>query len=70
MYEYIKNANKPYLLIANKADKIAITKVDDRILELRKELNLKEEEILLPFSSERKIYKEKVWDNILDQIET
>lgn len=64
MYEYIKSTNKPYLIIANKADKIAITKVDDAILEIRKELKLSESEILLPFSTERRIYTEKVWEHI------
>ncbi len=65
MYEYIKSANKPYLIIANKADKIAVTKVEDMVLEIKKELNLKTEEIILPFSSERKIYTDNVWSNLL-----
>lgn len=64
MYEYIKSTNKPYLIIANKADKIAVTKVDEAISEIRKELNLNENEILLPFSAERKIYSDEVWKNI------
>ena len=61
MYEYIKSTSKPYLIIANKADKIAPTKVDARILEIRQELNLSKEEKLLPFSSERRIYQEETW---------
>ena len=64
MYEYIKSTNKPYLIIANKADKIAVTKVDEAIVEIKKELEIKEDEILLPFSAERKIYTEKVWEHI------
>jgi len=64
MYHYIKNTKKPYIIIANKADKIAVTKVQERILEMREELGLKEEEIILPFSAERKIYTENVWNNI------
>lgn len=64
MYDYIKNTGKPYLIIANKADKIAVTKVDNVILEMKKTLNSEEKEIILPFSSERKIYKEDVWNNI------
>ena len=63
--QYIKSANKPYLIIANKADKIAVTKVEDMVLEIKKELNLKTEEIILPFSSERKIYTDNVWSNLL-----
>lgn len=64
MYEYIKNTKKPYLIVANKADKIAITKVDDAILEIRKQLDLKDTQIVIPFSAERKIYSEDVWNNI------
>lgn len=64
MYEYIKTTNKPYIIIANKADKIAVTKVDEAIFEIKKELNINPEEIILPFSSERKIYKEDVWKEV------
>ena len=61
MYEYIKNTNKHYLIVA---DKIAVTKVEEAILDIRKELKIKPEEILIPFSSERKIYIEDTWNNI------
>ena len=64
MYEYIKQTDKPYILIANKADKIAVTKVEDAVLEIKKDLKMKENEIILPFSSERKIYIDEVWKNI------
>lgn len=64
MYEYIKNVNKPYLIIANKADKIAVTKVEERVNEMKKEFGLTQDEIILPFSSERKIYTENIWNNI------
>lgn len=64
MYEYIKSTNKPYLIIANKADKIAVTKVPERVLELKEELGLEEDEIILPFSAERRIYSDNVWEKI------
>ena len=64
MHEYIKNTKRPYLIVANKADKIAVTKVEDRISEMRKELHLKDEEILLPFSSKSKIYVENMWKEL------
>lgn len=64
MYEYIKSTGKPYLIIANKADKIAVTKVDDAVEEIKKELETNEKEIVIPFSSERRIYIEEVWNNI------
>ena len=64
MYEYIKSTNKPYLIVANKADKIAVTKVDASVLEIKKELCLGESEVIIPFSAERKIYTENAWKNL------
>ena len=64
MYDYIKSTNRPYIIVANKADKIAVTKVNNSIMDIKKELNLTDEEKLLPFSSERKIYIEDIWNCI------
>ena len=64
MYDYIIKQNIPCLIIANKADKIAVTKVSDRVLELQNILNPLKDLTFLPFSSERKIYVEDIW-NIL-----
>ena len=57
MYNYIISSGLPCLILANKADKIAITKVDDTVKALQKELNPIGDIPTLPFSSERKIYK-------------
>lgn len=65
MYDYIKNTNAPFIIIANKADKIAISKVDSYINNLRNKLNLDNNTIILPFSSTKKIYTDKVLE-ILD----
>ena len=64
MYNYIISSGLPCLILANKADKIAITKVDDTVKSLQKELNPIGDIPTLPFSSERKIYKEDVWEFI------
>ncbi len=64
MYEYIKSTNKPYLIVANKADKMAITKVSEAVKDMRQELQMNDEEKIIPFSSERKIYVEDTWNNI------
>ena len=64
MYNYIISYGLPCLILANKADKIAITKVDDTVKALQKELNPIGDIPTLPFSSERKIYKEDVWEFI------
>ena len=64
MYNYIISSDKPFLIIANKADKIAPTKVIDTCKNLQKEINPLMDAKMLPFSSEKKIYIEDVWDYI------
>ena len=66
MYDYIFKTNLPCLIIANKADKIAVTKVESAVNSLQKILNPLKDIVFLPFSSERKIYTDDVW-NILKQ---
>ena len=64
MYNYIINTNSPCLVIANKADKIAVTKVDNAVQDLQNSLNPLKDLTFMPFSSERKIYSEDVWSFI------
>lgn len=63
MFEYIKRTNLPFMLIANKADKIAVTKVDMELEKIKETLGLSFS-TLLPFSAERKIYSDDVWNEI------
>lgn len=67
MYDYIIKENFPCIVIANKADKIALTKVNDEVKKLQKELNPLNDLTFMPFSSERKIYTEDV-KNIIEEI--
>lgn len=39
MYQYIINTNSPCLIVANKSDKIAVTKVSGVLEDLQQELN-------------------------------
>ena len=64
MYRYIISSGFPCLILANKADKIAVTKVDGVVNDLQKQLNPIRDITTLPFSSERKIYKDDVWEFI------
>lgn len=63
MYDYILKSNLPFMVLANKADKIAVTKVDAEVQKIKKILGISYSTIL-PFSSERKIYQETVWKEI------
>ncbi len=64
MYNYIINTGFPCIIIANKADKIAPSKVDKTVSDLQNELNPLKDLKFLPFSSEKKIYTEAVWKEI------
>ena len=63
MYKYILKTNLPYIVVTNKADKIAVTKVDAAVEEIKKYLGLSYTTIL-PFSAERKIYTDRVWEEL------
>ena len=56
MYNYVISAKLPFIILTNKADKIAITKVDDAVKNLQKQINPIGDVTTLPFSAERKIY--------------
>lgn len=64
MYRYVVDSERPCIIIANKADKIAVTKVDAQVESLQNELNPLKDMLFLPYSSERKIYSDKVWNEI------
>ena len=63
MYDYILRSNLPFIVLTNKADKIAVTKVDNELEKIKEILGISYSTIL-PFSAERKIYTEKVWEEI------
>ena len=63
MYSYVMKSNLPFIVLANKADKIAPTKVDSYVEDLEKELGISFS-IILPFSSEKKVYTDSVWEKI------
>ena len=64
IYDYIIRSGLPCIILANKADKIAPSKVDETVKNLQKILNPIGDIPTYPFSSERKIYSEKIWEEI------
>ena len=63
MYHYIMESNLPFIVLANKADKIAPTKISSYIDDLKLELGISFS-IILPFSSEKKIFCDDVWKEL------
>ena len=68
MYNYILRSNLPFVVLTNKADKIAITKVDNEVNRIKETLGISYS-VILPFSAERKVYIEKVWEEIKKYID-
>lgn len=66
MYDYIIRSGLPFVILANKADKIATTKVENTVKELQKQINPIGDIKMLPFSAEKKIYTEDVW-NVIEE---
>ena len=64
MYDYIIKNDLPCIIIASKADKIAVTKVDKQVEDLQKILNPLKDLKFLPFSTERRIYTDNTWSEI------
>ena len=68
MYDYVVRSGLPFMILANKADKIAKTKVNDTAKNIQKQLNPIGDIHTLPFSSENKIYSDDVWKIIEEHI--
>ena len=64
MYDYIIKNDLPCIIIASKADKIAVTKVDKQVEDLQEILNPLKDLKFLPFSTERRIYTDNAWSEI------
>lgn len=64
MYRYIIDSERPCIIIASKADKIAVTKVDSQVHDLQEQLNPLKDLTFIPFSAERRIYTDKAWEEI------
>ena len=64
MYNYIIRSGLPFIILANKADKLAPTKVENTVKELQKQINPIGDAKMLPFSAEKKIYTKDVWEVI------
>lgn len=65
MYNYILSKNIPFIILCNKADKIAKTKVEAKKDEIKKILGISYSPIYA-YSSIKKEYVEPTWKNILN----
>ena len=68
MYDYILKQNLPFIVLCNKADKLAKTKVDSYVEKIKKVLGISYSPIF-PYSSEDKRFVEDTWKEILERID-
>ena len=68
MYDYLIKTNKPFFVVTNKADKIAITKVNSAMQEIQEALNPMHDIVFMPFSSERKVYNESLLSKVQEYV--
>lgn len=69
MYQWIKTFGYKGIVIATKADKISRGNIQKNTNIIKKKLDIKDTSLIIPYSSESKMNKDKVWSifqNILD----
>ena len=65
MAEFFKNAGKPFLVVANKLDKLKKSEVEGNLALIRTTLGLSDETVLLPFSAEKGDGRQQLLDAIV-----
>ncbi len=62
MYQWIKSFGYKGIVIATKADKISKGNYQKSIKIIKEKLEIKDTSLIIPYSSDKKINKEKVWE--------
>lgn len=62
MYNWIKTFNYKGIVIATKADKISKGSYQKQISIIKKKLDIKDTNLIIPYSSESRLNKEKAWE--------
>lgn len=68
MAEWFRASEKPWIIVANKLDKIKKSQLADRLTEIRQTLLLPEEVPVIPFSAEKGMGREEVLAVIREHI--
>ena len=65
MAQYFQNSGKPYLVVANKLDKLKKSEIIPNLARIRETLELEETTLLIPFSAEKGEGREELLSQIL-----
>lgn len=69
MANFFKNTGKPFVVVANKLDKLKKSEIDGNIQRVREVLELSDEVAVIPFSAEKGDGKQQLLDLILSYSE-
>lgn len=69
MYEFVKYYDLPVILVATKEDKVKRSEVKKNENKIKEKLNFREDDVLIRFSSLKKLNVDRVWEEILKKIE-
>lgn len=64
MYDWLNHYGYKIIIVATKSDKLKRSQINKHISIIKKSLNLTNEHILIPFSSQTKDGREKLWETI------
>ena len=60
MAEWFQAAERPMLVVANKLDKLKKTEIEPNLLRIRETLRLREQDVMVPFSAETGLNRERL----------
>lgn len=62
MYEFLKHYRRSVIIVATKLDKIARSSVNKNLNLIKQKLSIDKNDILIPYSSETHVGREKLWE--------
>ncbi len=68
MYDFVKHYDLPVILVATKEDKVKRSDIKKNEKKIKEKLNFRDEDILIKFSSLKKLNVDAVWEAILNKI--
>lgn len=69
MAEVFKQSGKPFVVVANKLDKLKKREIEDNLLRIRETLELEETVLLIPFSAEKGDGKQELLNRVVREVE-
>lgn len=68
MYEFVKYYDLPVILVATKEDKVKRSDIKKNEKKIKERLNFRDEDVLIRFSSLKKLNVDRVWEEILKKL--